>query len=159
MTGSRTVYAATSGGMYRSEDDGDHWVASSTGLPADTAVGSIVVTRNPMILFAAVNDLPNGSVQLYPSTDASSTRHLPRAFCTGPHVSTLVADPNDERILIVGTSEGAFRTVDGGASWTTLQMYPTLATGAVMSIAIDPLDSRIIYFGDLAEIGRVFRSG
>ena len=49
VTGSRTVYAATSAGIYRSEDDGDHWVASSSGLPADAAVGPIEVTRNPMI--------------------------------------------------------------------------------------------------------------
>ena len=37
-------------------------------------------------------------------------------------------------------------------------MFPAQATGPVSAIAIDPLDSRIIYFGDLGEIGRVFRS-
>ena len=74
-------------------------------------------------------------------------------------VGTLVSDPNNEQSLIVGTNEGAFRTADGGASWTTLQMYPAQASGPVSSIAIDPLDSRINpYFGDLGETGRVFRS-
>jgi photosystem II stability/assembly factor-like uncharacterized protein len=158
LTGSRTVYAATSAGMYRSEDDGDHWVASSTGLPADSAVRLIEVTRNPMILFAAVNDLPGGTDSIYKSMDgginwASAAGELHKRY-----VSALVADPNDEQILIVGTNEGAFRTVDGAASWTTLQMYPAQATGPVSAIAIDPLDSRIIYFGDLGEVGRVFRS-
>ena len=158
VAGSRTVYAATSAGMYRSEDDGDHWVASSAGLPANTAVGPIVVTRNPMILFAALNDPPNATYSIYKSTDGGINWASAAGNLRKPLVVTLVADPNDEQILIVGTNEGAFRTVDGGANWTTLQMYPTQATGPVSAIAIDPLDSRIIYFGDLAEIGRVFRS-
>ena len=158
VTGSRTVYAATSAGMYRSEDDGDHWVASSTGLPANTAVGPIVVTRNPMILFAALNDPPNATYSIYKSTDGGINWASAAGNLRKPLVVTLVADPNDEQILIVGTNEGAFRTVDGGANWTTLQMYPAQATGPVSAIAIDPLDSRIIYFGDVAEIGRVFRS-
>jgi photosystem II stability/assembly factor-like uncharacterized protein len=152
VTGSRTVYAATSGGVYRSEDDGDHWVASSTGLPANTAVGRIVVTRNPMILYAAVNDLPNAVDSIYKSTDGG-TNWAPAAGALHKRlVGTLVADPNDEQILMVGTNEGAFRTVDGGASWMTQ------TTGPVSAVAIDPLDSRIIYFGSLGETGPVLRS-
>jgi photosystem II stability/assembly factor-like uncharacterized protein len=157
-TGSRTIYAATSAGIYRSEDDGDHWVASSTGLPANTAVGSIVVTRNPMILFAAVNDLPNATYSIHKSTDGGINWASAAGVLHKRLVGTLAADPNDEQILIVGTNEGAFRTVDGGANWTTLQMFPTQATSPVSTVAIDPLDSRIIYFGDSGEIGRVFRS-
>jgi photosystem II stability/assembly factor-like uncharacterized protein len=158
VTGSRTVYVATSAGIYRSEDDGDHWVASSTGLPANTAVGPIAVTRNPMILFAAVNDLPNAMYSIYKSTDGGINWAPAAGVLHKRLVGTLVTDPNDEQILMVGSNEGAFRTADGGASWTTLQMYPTQATGPVSSIAIDPLDGRIIYFGDLGETGRVFRS-
>ena len=37
-------------------------------------------------------------------------------------------------------------------------MYPAQATGPVSSIGVDPLDSRIIYFGDAGETGRLFRS-
>ena len=158
VTGSRTVYASTSAGIYRSEDDGDHWVASSAGLPADTAVGPIEVTRNPMILFAAVNDLPNANYSIYKSTDGGINWAPAAGVLHKRLVGTLVSDPNNEQSLIVGTNEGAFRTADGGASWTTLQMYPAQASGPVSSIAIDPLDSRIIYFGDLGETGRVFRS-
>ena len=154
VTGSRTVYAFTSAGIYRSEDDGDHWVASSTGLPANTAFGSMVVTRNPMILFAAVNDLPNATSSVYKSTDGGISWAAVAGELHKPLVNTLVADPNDERILMVGTNEGAFRTVDGGASWATQ------TTGPMSPVAIDPLDSRIIYFGSqtLGVGARVFRS-
>lgn len=158
LTGSRTVYAATSAGIYRSEDDGDQWIASSTGLPANTAVGSIVVTRNPMVLFAGLNDPPAATNSVYRSTDGGINWAPAAGELHKRLVGALVADPNDEQILMVGTEEGAFRTTNGGASWTTVQMYPAQATGPVSSIAIDPLDSRIVYFGDVGEIGRVFRS-
>ena len=120
VTGSRTVYAATSAGIYRSEDDGDRWVASSTGLPVNTAVAAMVVTRNPLILFAAVNDLPNATSSIYKSTDGGISWAAVAGELHKRLVDTLVADPNDEHILMVGTNEGAFRTVDGGASWATL---------------------------------------
>ena len=154
VTGSRTVYAFTSAGIYRSEDDGDHWVASSTGLPSNTAFGKMVVTRNPLILFAAVNDLPNDTSSIYKSTDGGISWAAVAGELHKPLVNTLVADPNDERVLMVGTDEGTFRTVDGGASWATQTTSP------VSPVAIDPLDSRIIYFGSqtLGVGARVFRS-
>jgi len=98
-----------------------------------------------------VNDLPNATSSIYKSTDGginwAAAGELHKRLA-----DTLVADPNDERILLVGTNEGAFRTVDGGASWATQTTSP------VSTVAIDPLDSRIIYFGILGVGGRVFRS-
>jgi len=112
------------------------------------------VTRNPLILFAAVNDLPNDTSSIYKSTDGGISWAAVAGELHKPLVNTLVADPNDERILMVGTNEGAFRTVDGGASWATQ------TTGPMSPVAIDPLDSRIIYFGSqtLGVGARVFRS-
>jgi hypothetical protein len=90
-----------------------------------------VVTRNPMILFAAVNDLPNATYSIYKSTDGGASWAATAGELHKRLVDTLVADPNDERSLMVGTNEGAFRTADGGASWTTVQMFPAQASGPV----------------------------
>ncbi|HEV8514536.1 MAG TPA: IPT/TIG domain-containing protein, partial [Cyclobacteriaceae bacterium] len=49
-----SLYAATDNGVFKSIDNGASWVATSTGLPSSTPVGSITVAQNT--LFAGTNN-------------------------------------------------------------------------------------------------------
>ena len=58
--------------------------------------------------------------------------------------------------MFAGTSEGLFRTVDGGTTWTTCsRILPMYAQPDVTSIAIDPLTLNTLY---VATHEGVFRS-
>lgn len=64
----------------------------------------------------------------------------------GGRVTDLVVDPNDPQIVYAAAAEGGvLRTTDGGQHWTPIfDDQPTLSIGA---LAIDPVDSRVIYVG------------
>ncbi len=76
---------------------------------------------------------------------------------TGPPGGTIRAfavDPNAPATIYAGTQDGVFRSQDNGATWASLN--EGLTHRSVISIAVDPSDSRIIYAG--TEGGGLFKS-
>ncbi|MEZ5318071.1 MAG: hypothetical protein R2752_11775 [Vicinamibacterales bacterium] len=73
----------------------------------------------------------------------------PRPIVTSGHpyagrVTTLVTHPTDPNTLYLGAdSGGLWRTTDAGATWTALT--PDLPVPAIQSLAIDPVDPRLLY--------------
>jgi photosystem II stability/assembly factor-like uncharacterized protein len=60
-------------------------------------------------------------------------------------VKTLVSDPRHPDVVYAGTDMGLYRSEEGGARW---QLLDTPMTGSmVWSIAIDPVDSSVMYAG------------
>ncbi|MFN8587293.1 MAG: FlgD immunoglobulin-like domain containing protein [Candidatus Eisenbacteria bacterium] len=79
-------------------------------------------------------------------------------------VGALALDPTDPNVLWCGTGEsngsvdsydgvGVWRSRDGGATW---QNRGLTTTGRISSVAVDPLDPRIVYAG---AMGRQFSTG
>lgn len=61
-------------------------------------------------------------------------------------VNTMIVDPNNPNTYYLGTpSGGIWKSTDAGVSWTPISDF--LAQIGVSAIAIDPLDSNIIYIG------------
>jgi photosystem II stability/assembly factor-like uncharacterized protein len=74
------VYAATSAGIFRSDDGGQSWQSASQGIAAPNAVAIALDQRQPQHLYAATAD---GA--LYVSGDsASSWRESARPSAGGP---------------------------------------------------------------------------
>jgi photosystem II stability/assembly factor-like uncharacterized protein len=157
--GSRTFYAATTGGVYRSEDGGDHWI-TSTGLPSSADVTSLVVTADPMIVFATITEqTAAGAGTLYRSADAGVTWAPTPGQVSGTALGSLIAHPNDVQVLFLGSAAGAFKTSDGGTTWNALQSEPEYVARVASPVAIDPVDPKILYFADFSMTSsRVFRS-
>lgn len=62
----------------------------------------------------------------------------------GGRINTIAVNPKDENIIFIGFSHGgAYRTLDGGQSWTSI--FDNESTLYISDIAIDPMDTRIIY--------------
>ncbi len=107
FTSEGIALAATSGGVFRSEDQGRSWRS------ADKGIGSLGVT---VLAQAPDGDVFAGSRRgLYRSTDLGLSWQLTN-FDRQRWVSTLgVADNND--IIVGSAGRGLFRSTDDGGSW------------------------------------------
>jgi photosystem II stability/assembly factor-like uncharacterized protein len=83
---------------------------------------------------------------LFPaSVSAQSWQHIGPA---GGDVRSLVADPNDARVLYLGTSDGhLFHSRDGGESWRLLSRIGTRDDVVVMTLLVDARDSNVLFAG------------
>jgi hypothetical protein len=60
---------------------------------------------------------------------------------TTTYVSALVIDPLNPAVVYAGTSNGVFRSANGGASWTA--MNSGLTNTQVCALALDPAGSTL----------------
>ena len=126
-------------GVYRSKDAGATW--QHVGLGTSGAIGRIVVDpQDPNRVFvAAAGNLfrPGGERGLYRSLDGGDTWEL---LLAGANATTGAADvaldPSTGRILVgmwdhqrhpthrryAGPGSGAFLSIDGGATWSQVQL-------------------------------------
>ncbi len=149
-TDSRTVLAATSGlGVFVSQDRGDSFAASNSGLVATDIVALAVdASTSVATLHAGAGSanppLQNGS--LFRSTDegatwAGSNNGIPRY----DSIFTLAVDPFDPSVVYAGRSYDLVKSKDGGANWQSL-----LQAGGPMAfrgMAVDPVTPGILYYG------------
>ena len=111
-----TLYAGTSNGVYRSTNDGATWVPINTGMNF-TWVRAVAAIPNAsgVALFA-------GAGGVMRSTDNGTTWTQVVNGLTSLSVFALATAPNDGggTDLYAGTSEGIFRTSNGGDQWTNM---------------------------------------
>jgi photosystem II stability/assembly factor-like uncharacterized protein len=138
-------YAGTLTGIHKSTDGGASW----TNLGGGT--GAVILVMDPAnhdILYAG--NSPTGGVTKSVNGGISWT-----ILSTGlgvPPVFGLAIDPRDPQVLYAGTAgAGAWRTANGGQSWTRLAIDTS-----VWSVLVDPDDSSIVYAG--TNGAGVFRS-
>ncbi len=120
---SNVVYAlieAKEGGLYRSEDGGEHWaLVNPDHRFRQRAWYFTHVWADPK----SANTVYIANTGLYRSTDGGKTfERLPAPH--GDH-HALWIDPNDPSRMINGNDGGATISVDGGKNWTTLYNQPT----------------------------------
>jgi photosystem II stability/assembly factor-like uncharacterized protein len=137
-----TLYATSSyaPALFRSRDRGATWVRADLGLPENQTFYPLTVVSTPptSTIYVGV-----GYSGVWRSTNEGE--NWTSLGPSGITISSLTVHPLNPLVLYVGTSDGdIFRTSDGGASWTML--YRQYSRG-VYSIAIDPLDPRVLYAG------------
>jgi photosystem II stability/assembly factor-like uncharacterized protein len=148
-----TVFAGTAGGLFASADGGDTWVQKTVGLPAGSDAGITALASDPSVpstLYAGAG------VGLFKSTDGGETwSKLDTGSLFRISVSTIAVDPlAPSRLFIAGINTPpcfplclapsfptSLRSLDGGASWTTMN---GLAGNVVRAFAATPnLPSRV----------------
>jgi photosystem II stability/assembly factor-like uncharacterized protein len=120
---SNVVYAlieAKEGGLYRSEDGGEHWsLVNPDHRFRQRAWYFTHAWADPK----SVNTVYIANTGLYRSTDGGKTfERLPAPH--GDH-HALWIDPNDPSRMINGNDGGATISVDAGKDWTTIYNQPT----------------------------------
>ncbi len=142
----RTVYADFgSSGLFRSADGGASWQLATAAAPASLAL--VVAPHAPATLYSS-----SGAV-ISRSTD-SGAHWSPLAG--SPHAQALAGDAGAGAVVYAGSSNGplagAFRSGDGGTTWT--RQSRGISAVATYTLAVDPAAPARLW----TSTGFVFRS-
>lgn len=124
-TDEKTLYVGSAGGgLWKTTVGGKSWVPLTDNLGA-LGVSSIVVEpTNPDIVYIATGDgdgKNNYSVGVLKSFDAGKTWNktgLDWSTSSVRVIRKMIRHPQDPNVLMVAASNGIWRTLDAGATWT-----------------------------------------
>jgi len=160
VPGNPNVYyaGAASGGIFKTSDNGAHWIAIFDDQPV-SSIGSLAVApSDPNVIWAGTGEsfirsnisLGNG---IYRSTDAGRTWTHLGLDQTG-RIGRIVVDPANPDIAVACAlghaygpqqERGVFRTADGGRTWQRT-LFVDENTGC-SDVAIDAHNPRILFAG------------
>ncbi|HYM82319.1 MAG TPA: hypothetical protein VEY91_13025 [Candidatus Limnocylindria bacterium] len=126
------------GGVFRSEDGGDHWTRVSAYTPRPFYYGQIRVQPNDSSRVYLLG------TDLWVSDDGGATFRARGARNVHPDCHAMWIDPTDGKRLLLGTDGGLFLSHDRGASWDYLN---NLAIGEFYNITLDQREPYRIYGG------------
>jgi len=136
------------GGLFRSDDGGEHWTLVNQGFDLNWIVGYNIDPQDPKRIYVGCFQAPQlGGGGGYASRDGglSWSRILDK-----PEVWGITPDPEVPTRLWgcvqSGDSyggEGLFLSEDAGASWVKLPTFPFTAYGP-QQVHFDPNDSRVV---------------
>jgi photosystem II stability/assembly factor-like uncharacterized protein len=131
------IYAGTAHLPWRSLDGGATWHSIHDGMIDDSDVFSLAVDRmNPAHIFASACS------GIYRSGNRGDQwikmQGIPG---TNRRTHIILQDPVDERILYAGTTQGLWKSLDGGLTWQKPNPYPYV----INSIVIHPTDHNQLY--------------
>jgi photosystem II stability/assembly factor-like uncharacterized protein len=154
----RTLYAATSEGTYKSTDAGDTWSLSHSVL---MAMDVVINPSDTTILYVACgngNSSPNPG--LYKSTDAGSTWTKLTAGLPSSNLgrTALSISPSNPNIVYAGITNastfgiiGLYKTTDNGANWTSVSSFNYVGTQGWYNnvVVVHPLNPDTVYCNGL----------
>jgi len=116
------VGAAKGGGVYRSDDGGEHWRLANADERLWGRDGDFnevkVDPLNPDVLYVA-------NIVAWKSTDAGATFTELRGAPGGDDYHRFWIDPRDPKIILLAGDQGAVVTVNGGETWSSWYNQPT----------------------------------
>jgi hypothetical protein len=146
-----TLYAGTTAhGVYVSQNGGATWAALNDGLPVHANIYALVHDPATNTVFAALSGGPGiFAVELGGTAWAARNAGLPSgADCFA--ILPLPAHSATAAALYAGTSKGAYKSTDGGQSWSSVG----LAGSRVLALAPDPATPGGLYAGTDASVYR-----
>ena len=156
-------------GIFRSSDGGQTWTHLTNGLPNLSATDVSIDPLNPNILYAGIGRIfghPDNGV--YKTTDGGDTwvklaGGLPTSDIGRIALSVAASSPQRVYALLVNpsnafgggaTTKGAFRSDDGGASWTSLPVGSIQATYGwyLAVVGVHPTNPNLVVMGGLVLV-------
>jgi photosystem II stability/assembly factor-like uncharacterized protein len=144
----RTLLAGTTNALlFRSMDSGATWRPLRFPPQLRSVLHSLLIHPGVRGLYLAgiAPDSP-GVSGLWRSDDGGSTWRPVPGFENAP-VRAIAVFRGNSQILAAGTDTGVFSTRDGGVTWRRISPRQNGELQPVVSLAIDPKDSRVIYAG------------
>ena len=139
-TDSNVVVAVSGGGgIFRTVDGAATWTPTS-----EVGTNVTFVTVDPFNSRVWYAGYGVGSLaSIMKSTDRGATWSKADAGIPNTTIWSIAVDPVHPGTLYAGSGDsGAFKTLDGGASWTPLTIQPV-----VWSLAVDPVHPEVVYAG------------
>ncbi len=143
------IYLGTTNSwIYESKDGGASWHRLSKLDPSDDLVLDhiIVDPTNHAVLYVAAWEVSRTSGGLWTSRNGGKSWSEVMGL-HGQSIRALAQAASDPKTLVVGTREGVFRSSDGGGTWTPISPQESREIYDVESVAVDPVDTNIIYAG------------
>lgn len=163
--GPTSSFGSFRGGVFKSTDAGNSWTASGNGLLV-TSVNTIALDPDtPSTVYAGT------SVGVFKSTDGGGSWTARNQGLTSASVNALAIDPKRPLTIYAGTGSfigppafvgaggGVFKSTDGGASWASTAFNEKPSSIIVMSLAIDPRKSQMLYAGTTGGFFRGLKGG
>src|SRR6266849_3958876 len=160
------VYVGTAeSGVFKSVNSGGSWAASNSGLGTFSINTLVIDPVTSTTVYAGT------AIGVYKSLDGGATWATANTGLVIPNttipvdVQTLAINPlttGTTATLYAGGSSGMFKTINGGANWTSLNAGFPLTNGLpttpdVSSIVVDPATPTTLYAGTSFSTG-VFKS-
>jgi len=139
------IYIGSVGtGVLKSTDGGASWAEANSGLPVasgDINVNALVQDPGtPATLYAGTQ------FGLFQTVDGGQNWSLVNNGITDAFSTAIAFDPQVHTTLYDGTVHGFFKSIDGGVTWNSAGAGLP-ATPDIISIAVDPTDSNIVFAG------------
>ncbi len=155
-----TIYVGTIGqGVWRSEDGGDSWRRTSSGMFSESDIRAIAVhPDDASILFAGTE------TGIYRSQNGGDSWEKLDSPMNGMQIWSIAIHPKRPNTVYAGTCPSAlFRSDDGGETWKQLSVDLVEDCGAIIprvtTIIIDPTDDQTVYAGIEIDGMRISRDG
>jgi PKD repeat protein len=147
---------APAGGLWMTSDGGLTWTTTTDQLPTLGVSDVVVDYTDPNVIFIGTGDNDGGDtrgVGVLRSSDGGQTWNstgLNFTILAGRNVNRLLMHPTNHNILYAGTTNGLYRTLNGGITWLRV-----LAANNIRDIEFKPGNPAIIY---AASGNTMFRS-
>ncbi len=152
--------AAVSGGIWYTEDQGEHWTCQTDDLPVLSATTLALCDSQPNILYAGTGEgfYNYGAVPgdgIFKTSDGGQTWVQLESTASNKsfrYVNRVIVHPAHPDTAFAATRVGLFRTVDGGTSWQKVfdQDSP------VFQVIANPLNFNTLFL--TAEARGIYRS-
>src|SRR6185369_3104170 len=148
------IYAGTDGGIIKSTNAGERWIA--IGIHHIATVDTLVIDpSNTRTIYAGDHE----TAGLFKSVDGGLNWSPLHNGLLGVHPVAIAIDPTKTSTLFIAADKaGVFKSTNAGDSWTATNsgIKEPSQFGGVRCIAIDPTNTSTIYVADYA--GGVFES-
>jgi photosystem II stability/assembly factor-like uncharacterized protein len=135
------MYAGTWHLPWKTMDGGEHWTNIKEGIIDDSDVFSIIVdpVRANVVYASACSGIYKSTTAAMPNPAEGGKRFvkIQGIPSTARRTRKLLQDPSNPDTVYAGTTEGLYKTIDGGA--TFLRM--TSPTVIINDVYVDPKDS------------------
>jgi photosystem II stability/assembly factor-like uncharacterized protein len=133
------IYAGTWHLPWKTTDGGAHWRSIKEGIIEDSDVFSILIDpKRPQIVYASacsgIYKSTNSGEQFKGGVTLNKLQGIP---ASSRRTRKLMQDPLHLETVYAGTTEGLFRTLDGGVQWDRMTGPDVI----VNDIFVDPKDS------------------
>lgn len=161
-----TVYAGAwavardeAGGVFRSDDGGEHWKALDATKGLSVRSLAMAPSDSNFLIAGSANDDPrlNG---VYRSTDAGKKweRISPVGDKEIRNIESVAIDPRNTNVMYIGTWHLPWKTTDAGASWkqTGYKAVGMIDDSDIFGISVSPTNAEQVYINACSGI---YRSG
>ncbi|MBI2968607.1 MAG: PKD domain-containing protein, partial [Bacteroidetes bacterium] len=141
---------AASGGLWKTTDGGSTWSSNTDGLQVLGVTDFLIDPTNTNIMYLATGDGDAGdtySVGVLKSTDGGATWNATGLSWTvnqGRRISKMIMHPSNSSIILAATSNGVYKTINGGTSWTQELV------ANIKDIEFKPGDPTVVYAARIA---------